>query len=303
MPNRIAVPPPPVRADGRVAALAGAVQAEHEDGGWSADLHLGFARRGTGTILARRTHRGPLAVQRPFYPEGADTCHVYLLHPPGGVVGGDRLRIDLEVEAGAHALVTTPAATKFYRSAGPAASQRQTLRVAPRATLEWLPQEAIVFDGARVRTVTRILAAPDARIVAWEMTCFGRPAAGDRFRHGTWDQSLEFYLDEATPVLLERQRIAGADAHARAALRGAGVSGTLLAWPGGREVVEIARRVGEETRRGDVLWAVTDCDGLLIGRVLGRDAETVRSRLQAVWARLRPIMLGRESCAPRIWST
>lgn len=280
--------------------------APEEDGGgdgWNATLHLALARRRTRTVIVGCAHHGPLAVQRPFYPEGAEPCHVYLLHPPGGVVAGDRLYIDLQVDAGAHALVTTPAATKFYRSRGRRASQWQTLRVASGATLEWLPQEAIVFDGARVRAGTRILASSGARILAWELACFGRPAAGERFRRGLWDQSLELYLDDETPALLERHRIAGTDVHARAALRGAGVIGTLLAWPGDQGLVDIAHHAGEAAQGKEVLWAVTDCDGVLVGRALGRTAETVRATLQAVWAELRPCMLGRAPCVPRIWST
>ncbi len=143
-----------------------------------------------------------------------------------------------------------------------------------------------------------------ARVVAWELTCFGRPAAGERFRSGSWDQSLELDLDDGrTPVLLERQRVTGGDEHVRAALRKAGVIGTLLAWPGDQAVVDIARQAGEEAQGAEVLWAVTDCDGLVVGRALGRDAELVRARLVAVWARLRPHLLEREPCAPRIWST
>ncbi len=86
-------------------------------------------------------------VQRPFYPEGG-TCHVYLLHPPGGVVGGDQLELQVQSEPGSHALITTPAATKFYRAGPhPHSLLQQNLQVRD-ATLEWLPQETIVFDGA-----------------------------------------------------------------------------------------------------------------------------------------------------------
>jgi len=79
--------------------------------GWHAALELGFAAASGATRLARRKHRGPLVVQRPFLPEGPGVAHVYVLHPPGGLVGGDELTLDVEVDAGAHALVTTPAAS------------------------------------------------------------------------------------------------------------------------------------------------------------------------------------------------
>ena len=140
---------------------------------WQAELHLRFnadipphsseKRAANGdaaqathgrTRLVERRHKGPLVVQRPFWPEG-DPCHVYLVHPPGGVVGGDELRIDAQLDPGAHALITTPAATKFYRCEGRISSQAQELRAAG-ATLEWLPQENIFYRGADARTATRV---------------------------------------------------------------------------------------------------------------------------------------------------
>src|SRR6185436_3067379 len=125
-------------------------------GGWQAALELGFAAEHGATRLARRAHRGPLVVQRPFLPEGPGVCHVYVLHPPGGLVGGDELTLDVDVATGAHALVTTPAASKVYRTNGAAVRQVQRLRVAGGATLEWLPQEAIIYDGARASLETRV---------------------------------------------------------------------------------------------------------------------------------------------------
>ena len=113
--------------------------------GWPAELHLGFARDAARTALVERRHLGPLRVQRPFYPEGEGVCHVYLLHPPGGLVAGDDLQVSARVEPGAHALLTTPAAAKLYRSraaSGPA-RQVQRFEVQGDGILEWLPQESI----------------------------------------------------------------------------------------------------------------------------------------------------------------
>src|SRR5262245_10241542 len=129
----------PTRAMAHEAASARAIAQEqlgppdvnaHEPregrAGWEASLDLKFAARGARTVLARRASVGPLVVQRPFYPEGG-VAHVYLVHPPGGVVGGDQLRLSVLAEEGAHALLTTPAATKFYRSDGRVARQRQEI--------------------------------------------------------------------------------------------------------------------------------------------------------------------------------
>src|SRR3569623_3774405 len=136
---------------------------------WQARRELCFAiRGGRSTVTSRRQH-GPLRVQRPFFPEGAGVCHIYVLHPPGGVVGGDELEIDVAVRAGAHALITAPAAGKFYRRAGAPARQPQLLRVAAAAALEWLPRENIVFDGARAELCTRVELAEGARFIGWEI--------------------------------------------------------------------------------------------------------------------------------------
>ena len=137
---------------------------------------ISASRRRTARRASRgASHRGPLVVQRPFLPEGPGVCHVYVLHPPGGLVGGDELTIDVEVDAGAHALVTTPAASKVYRTTGAVARQVQRLRVAGGATLEWLPQEAILYDGARAALETRVELATGARFIGIDAVCFGLP--------------------------------------------------------------------------------------------------------------------------------
>ena len=117
---------------------------------------------------------------------------MYLVHPPGGVVGGDELRIDVQVDAGAHALITTPAATKFYRCDGRHSSQTQELRAAG-ATLEWLPQENIFYRGADVRTATRVHVDADSRFIGWEINCLGLPARGEHFDAGALRLDLELW--------------------------------------------------------------------------------------------------------------
>ena len=176
-----------------------------DQSGWHASLHLGFEPRGGRTVLATRRQRGPLAVQRAFYPEG-DICHLYLLHPPGGVVGGDRLDIDVGVADGAHALITTPGASKFYRSAGPEARQHQRLTVGDGGTLEWFPQENILFPGANLRTGTDIDLSGNARFLGWEILSLGRPVISERFEHGSADLGLRVQRD-GQPILIDRLRL------------------------------------------------------------------------------------------------
>ena len=139
----------------------------------------------------RRRHVGPLVVQRPFHPEADGTAHVYLLHPPGGVAGGDRLEIACHVAPGARAVLTTPGAAKFYRSPHSLSALRTVIDVGADAACEYLPQETILFDGANASIETRISLAANATYVGWEFISFGRPAAGEGFTWGTARQRVE----------------------------------------------------------------------------------------------------------------
>ena len=132
----------------RYAAKKAEVTAE----GWSAKLSLSFERALAKTNLRVSERVGPLSVQRPFYPE-EDVCHAYVLHPPGGVVGGDQLELNVHVRQNGSALITTPAANKIYRSNGPESQIKQQLSVESGGTLEWLPQETILFGGVLFRPV------------------------------------------------------------------------------------------------------------------------------------------------------
>jgi len=270
--------------------------------GWQAELRLRFAKGAgpadTRTRLVHRSHRGPLVIQRPFYPEG-DPCHVYVVHPPGGVVGGDQLRVDAQVEAGAHALITTPAATKFYRSAQRASSQLQELRAAG-ATLEWLPQENIFFPGAETHTATRVHIDANSRFIGWEIACLGLPARGEAFDSGSLKLDLELWSD-SNPIFVDRLRLAGHSPSRSAAwgLAGFEAVGTLLATPASAADVEAIRVLLAD--RANV--AVTLVDGVLVLRALDTQGEPLRKLFITAWQLLRPRLLGRDAVPPRIWAT
>jgi urease accessory protein len=283
--------------------------------GWQARLSLGFRRQSLRTILARCAHRGPLRVQRPFYPEDDGVCHVALLHPPGGVVGGDELRIDALVDTDAQALITTPAAGKFYRSAGPIARQVQNLRVAAGAALEWLPQENIVYSGARVRTLIRIELQGNARFLGWEIFCLGRPAADESFIAGEYRQDFELWRD-GEPLYLERSHHTGGEAALDASwgLRGQPVGATLVC-AGSPPDAANTIRAGWEAMKvpssptpspfadTEELVAVSQLDGVLICRYLGPSTARARRFFTVAWGLLRPALFGRPPCPPRFWNT
>ena len=275
--------------------------AHEPHGGWRARLDLEFAASHGRTKLVHRAHRGPLMVQSPFYPEGP-VCHLYVLHPPGGVVAGDSLGVTVRVRERAHALLTTPAATKIYRSGGESACIDQDLEVAPGATLEWLPQDTLAFAGARARLRTRVRLRGAARFIGWEALCLGRPASGERFEHGAIRQDVELWKDDA-PVLIERNACeADADFMKSAwGLAGRCALASLLLYPAEEHLLPAVRALLD--RLGGPMAAATEVDGVLVCRILGDDMSRVRELLVAVWRVLRPKFLGLEPSVPRIWAT
>ena len=250
---------------------------------------------------------GPLAVQRPFFPEGRDVCHVVLLHPPGGVVPGDSLDVELRVEPGAHTLVTTPAATKVYRSDGRSAEVHQTLHVSTGATLEWLPQETILFGGANARLHTQVELGMGAYFIGWDILCLGRPAAGENHFSGACRQHLDLFVD-GRPLLLERADYGRGLQSAPWGMRGASVSATFFAVApclSGEPPPVLAelRDLTASQPPDGALRAATVMRGVLVLRYLGTSAEGARSFFELAWQRVRPALLGRAACPPRIWST
>ena len=232
-------------------------------------------------------------MQRPFYPEG-DVCHAYIVHPPGGVVGGDELHLEVDAKDEAHALLTTPAAAKFYRSDGRTARQEQILR-ADGTTLEWLPQESIFYPQARVRSATRIELAPRARFIGWEIACLGLPARKQPFDCGELRLHLELWV-AGTPLLIDRLRISGDTGWG---LGGHESIGTLLAYPATRAMVDAVRGL----QSPGVELGVTLVDEVLVCRALSAQAEPIKRAFIERWKTLRPPLLDRPAVPPRIWAT
>ncbi len=287
------------------ADRSGATAAEPAFRGWDARLELGFERRLDRSLLARRMHRGPLAVQKTLHPEGPGVCQAIVLHPPGGIAGGDRLALALDVGAGAHAQLTTPGAAKWYRSTGAAACQTLDARVGAGAALEWLPQEAIVFDRAVARTATVVTLEGDAVFIGWDVVCLGRAASGERFLQGSYRQRFELRRDGAL-VWVERTVIegGGAVAASKAGLNACPMFGTfVVAAPViADEVLAVCRRVAPIDAEATEA-AVTRLPGVLVARCRGTSPEAARQWFAALWAVVRPALCGRAAVPPRIWNT
>jgi urease accessory protein len=270
---------------------------------WQAELELGFVRRGESTVLARRRHVGPLAVQKPLYPEGEAVCHAIVLHPPAGIAGGDELRIGVEVEAGAQALLTTPGAGKWYRSDGRRAQQDVTIKVSPHGTAEWLPQETIVFDGAQAAMRTDVQLGAGARYLGWEILCLGRSASGERFGRGSLQLSTRI-AREGRLLWAEQGALEGGSPwlDSAAGFAGRTVSATLLAAGAPVDAALVAACRGVEAE-ADARSGVTALPDLVVARWLGDSGEAARDWLERIWHCLRPALIGREAQRPRIWNT
>jgi len=270
--------------------------------GWEARLALRFVREPGRTVLAERRHSGPLRVQKALYPEGGDVCQAIVVHPPGGIVGGDVLDIAVTAEAGAHAQLTTPGAAKWYRSAGPVARQSTRLRAAAGATIEWLPQETLLFDGARASIATRIELDADALFIGWDVVGLGRTAAGERFASGRLHQTVELVRAGAL-VWCERAVLDGGSRalQSGAVLDAAPVFGTMVA--AGRDVGDALLAACRAVVCASGEGAVTRLPQALVARYRGASAIAARTYFALLWRALRPALAGRDAVPPRIWAT
>ena len=274
---------------------------------WHAKLDLDY-RLESGRTVARHLHTGPLRILQSLYPEGGDICHNVIVHPPGGLVGGDTLDLNISVATGAHGLVTTPGATRFYRSDGELALQRTTIHVATDARMEWLPLEAIAYSGCLAENRLTLALAPGAEMMGWDMTALGLPAASKPFESGNFCQHLE-----APGVWLERANIKALDAlllNSPLGLAGHRCFGTLFFIAGSKldrkrrqDALDAARSV-VEAHTLCATAGVTSPDGqVVLVRVLAPVVEPAMALLRAVWLSWRSHFWRLNGASPRIWST
>src|SRR5258706_772899 len=271
--------------------------------GWEAVLQLAFQRRGERSVLARRSSLGPLAVQKALHPEGDLVCHAILLHPPGGIAGGDRLEISIAVETGARALLTTPGATKWYRSTGAEALQSVGISIERNAVCEWLPQENIFFDSTRARNVLTVDLQEGAVFCGWDVMCLGRTASGERFQAGQIRQHLRVMRGARRLFYgLGSVESGGAFVESPIGIAGYPICATFI----------MAGVAADRDRRdffqapapaGDFQWGVRAMGEIVVARCLARTAEAAREYFLRMWEHLRPRYAQVPARVPRIWAT
>ena len=274
---------------------------------WNASLSLHYTLESDRSVL-RFAHDGPLRVLKTLYPEGDATCHNVLVHPPGGLVGGDTLAIDVKVGSGAHGLITTPGATRFYRSSGDPAVQRTHLALASGARLEWLPLEAILYSGCLAENHVSFDLAPGAELMGWDVTALGLPHADQPFVQGRFCQHIEM-----PGVWLERGVLAADDTRLLSSplgLAGQHCMASLFFAAGsalGRDRRELALDSARHLMHGHALNATAGVTAanpqVLVLRVLAPQVEPAMDLLRKVWACWRQVLWQKPAVLPRIWAT
>lgn len=307
-------------------------RAEEKDGGtfsetpsepsqWHAFLTLGFSKTARGTVLKTCDHKGPLYVQKPFYPEGPETAHVYLLHPPGGLVSGDQLTITASLSENTHVLITTPGAGRVYRARKDKTLQHQItqLNVAENSLMEWLPQETILYPNAHTRLENRIELADGSQFIGWEITCFGLPANKETFSKGHAEQG--FQIRQNGRLKVRERFVIDNDSHnifhAKAGLDGKPINGLMIAGPfnvnnkgngsTNESLDELMNPLIEKLRQHCTdhpsLSGVSLVNEYIMVRSVHDDSEQMKQLFIQCWRDLRPALMNKNACVPRIWAT
>lgn len=271
---------------------------------WHAELELWLEHQAGRTRLMRRRHVGPLMVQQPFHPETDGTAHVYILHPPAGIAGGDSLDIACHVGSGARVLLTTPGAAKFYRSGGRTSRSCTRIDAGSGAATEYFPQETIAFDGAGAMIETRVTLADDAVFTGWELISLGRPAAGEIFATGALSQLVEV-VRVGRPIWYERLALDGGSplGEARFAFAGMPIFGILV--HAGPMPEDLAGPIRAATQRlaTQGAFAVSQLEEVLVCRYLGASMAEAKDLFLRAWQVLRARTRRTPAIIPRIWST
>lgn len=273
---------------------------------WNATLSLDYTLQ-AGKTVAHFRHDGPLRILQSLYPEGDAVCHNVLVHPPGGLVGGDTLDIAVTAAAGSHGLITTPGATRFYRSAGETALQRTRLRLEAGARAEWLPMEALCYSGCLAENHLTLDLAPSAELMGWDITALGLPSAGKPFEQGSFCQHIEL-----PGVWLERARIRADDLllmNSPLGLAGQRCIATLFFAAGSKLerqrrqlALDLARQVLEADPLSAAAGATSPDAQVVVVRVLAPLVEPAMVLLKQVWKVWRQHFWEKDAPSPRIWS-
>ena len=277
---------------------------------WQGQLTLRYQRDGERTIAHDR-HHGPLRVLQRLYPEGPGICHHVLVHPPGGIVGGDTLHIDAELAPDSHALITTPGATRFYKSTGERAEQHALVKLAANSRLEWLPLETLAYRGCAAHNRMRFELAPGAEMIGWDVLALGLPAANEHFDDPRWVHGHYTQEIELPGVWLERGTVQANDRRlldSPLGWAGRRVMGTLWLSSGQamggadrEQLKELARQCVQSSTLRATAGVTSPDDRVVVLRVLADRVEPAIQLLTEVWQQWRQQRWQLPPHTPRIW--
>lgn len=298
---------------------------------WFASLSMTFAKRADKTALVHSTRYGPLGVQRTFNPDKTGCAHVYILHPPAGIVSGDTLVLHASAKTKAKVLITTPGAARFYRArladtASSLQTQKVELTAGNKASLEYLPMETLVYNRANALNKTTINVKGSGQYIGWEITCLGLPHIGQAFEQGSLTQSITLFHNKKcvfhdNMAISKQEGVDNALMNQRVALGGHHVVGNMIVYDGAANLKQASLQLDttftahlikvcrdaisafDLELETDVLIAVTEIQNVIIIRYLGSSSEQCRNIFAAIWKDVRPIMLNMQGIAPRIWHT
>lgn len=277
--------------------------------GWRGKADLIYGAEAHRTWLRHSYTQAPLRLQRALYPEGEAVCHSVLVHTAGGMVGGDRLEITIDLEPGSQTLITTAAANKIYRSQGLSAQQTVHMRLAESSCLEWFPQETICFRGSHFSQTLRVDLEPGAIWIGWDITRFGRSARGEQFEAGHWRSHTEIW-QASRPIWIDRQVLHGGSDVLTSPHGLAGypviASLALIGQPPSSEQLAAIRHLWSSpstsptARAGEI--GVTQLQQGLLCRYRGPSSQAARRWFTAIWETLRPWYGQKSACIPRVWA-
>ncbi len=274
---------------------------------WLANLILNFSEKNGRSYLAKKQHSGPLVIQKTLYPEGESICHGIIIHPPGGVAGGDELILNVSMQSNASALLTTPGAGKWYKANGATASQHLQFDLTDQSSLEWLPQENILFDGSIVNFSADIQLGIDAKYAGWEILCFGRQAKGETWQTGKLKQKLVIKRVDKT-IWQESAHLQANDRffHSKIGLSSNVVSASFVIAAGvvpAELFAQCQQFEIDNASDSTAKFGVSALPEVFSARYIGMSAQSARHYFEGLWQLLRPWYASRSATRPRIWNT
>ena len=271
---------------------------------WLAKLSLSYERTLIGTVLKKSLHEGPLQVQKALFPEGNDICHSIILHPPAGIAGGDTLEIYVSVGAKCHTVLSTPSATKWYKSFKNPATQRIQLVLGESAKLDWLPQENLFFKGADAKILTKLNLQSSSSFIGWDTAMLGRHASGEEWSKGHVYMSNQIYRDGKL-LWIENGQINAEDMYYKSLPQ-------IGSWPVFATIWAVGPACSRTlTESLSIMMPWTDAlrtgvtylpQGVLLVRAVSNDIELTKNWMISIWSTLRPLVHGVPAQSLRLWA-